>query len=630
MDFFGQQAEARSRSFRLVAIFAAALLCFLAFLGALPALLQLAWSLGTGGGWSWIWDWRVFALFAGGAAFLFAAGAAIEWLNLADGGAALAARLGAEPLSYSNRDEPAQRLRNIVEEMAIASGRPAPRVFVLRHETSINALTAGHRADAAVLVVTRGCLDRLTRDELQGVVAHEFSHLLHGDTVLDARLVALLSGFLLIPDIGIDLLRAGWAESSGHGPHARPAGPTPLLILAPLGLLLVGIGYGGFLLARALQAAASRQREFLADASAVQFTRNPAGLAGALTKIAAAPHERLSGPAAATKLGHLHFSAVNRSALLDWFSTHPPLAARLAALDHPPAPAATSRTPLARSLADLATVRAEIGSFVGTAVTPNAEHVSYSQRLLASLPPALIAAARTAEGASAIILGLLLSRDANQHPAELAVVRNIAGSAIAAVLSPISGDVATLHRAKRLPLLGLALGPMQALPASTRTAILSAARALAEHDGEVTLFEFALLKALQRRLGPPSPRDRSTGRQSTLAQFAGPIATLLSACAGTAADTHDQAVRAFSAGAAYFSGIMHVLELAPPASCGLEAISSSLDALAAAPEAYRRVLLAACARALSFDRIVSEDESELARAIADALDCPLPPLVGNG
>jgi Zn-dependent protease with chaperone function len=639
MDFFAQQATARQRSARLLTVFAAALVLFIAFIGTLPALLQSAWEFCSGHGWQWLWDWRVFAIFAGGVFLVLLAGAAIEWINLADGGAALAARLGAEPLSSSGRDEAAQRLRNIVDEMAIASGRAAPRVFILRHERAINALTAGRRADDAVLILTRGCLDRLTRDEIQGVVAHEFSHLLHGDTALDARLVALLSGLLSIPEIGVDLLRSGWAEGTDPRTHEPATSPTPLLFLAPLGLLLVAVGFAGFLLARALQAAAARQREFLADASAIQFTRNPAGLAGVLNKIAAAPAERLAGPAASSKLGHLHFAPVRRSVLLDWFSAHPPLAARLAAIDRPlatpPAPADTPRStrqPLARNLADLAAVRAEIGSFVGTAVTPSSEHLSYSQRLIASLPPAVLAAARDPAGAPAIVLGLLLSQDDARHTAELDLVRRTAGTAIADQLVPLAADISILHRAKRLPLLGLALPTLQSLPASAKSSLLASARALAEHDGEVHLFEFALLKALARHLAPRNVATFQGLHQAlvrpTVAQFGRPIAILLSACARASTDSHEQAFRAFEAGTAYFSGIMHTLELAPAAGCGLDAVSAALDTFVAVPESYRRVLLAACARAVGFDRQVSQDEAELVRAIADALDCPLPPLLG--
>jgi hypothetical protein len=208
----------------------------------------------------------------------------------------------------------------------------------------------------------------------------------------------------------------------------------------------------------------------------------------------------------------------------------------------------------------------------------------------------LLGAARSPTRAPAVVLGLLLSADSDRHAAELDLVRRTAGPAIADQLAPLSTDISKLHRAKRLPLLGLALPTLQSLPASARSSLLASARALAEHDGEVHLFEFALLKALARHLAPHNVATIS-GLQRTLvrptvAQFARPIATLISACARASTDSHEQAFRAFQAGTAHFSGIMHTLELAPAADCGLDAVSTALDTFAAAPESYRRVLLA--------------------------------------
>ncbi|MBK8477624.1 MAG: M48 family metalloprotease [Opitutaceae bacterium] len=632
MDFFEQQAATRRRSTRLLLLFALAVTAFLILLGVLPSLLLAGWSLCFGPGWHWRWDWSVFGLVSGSAGFCFAAGAAIEWLNLADGGAALASRIGAEPLPPDSVDPAARRLLNIVEEMAIASGHAAPRLFVLRHESAINALSAGHEPRDAALIVTRGCLDRLTRDELQGVVAHEFSHLLHGDTSLDTRLTALLAGLLFIPELGRDLLRAGWTEHTDPRTHHPVSGPTPLLVLAPLALVLLGVGLGGFLLARALQSAVARQRELLADASAVQFTRLPAGLAGALGKIAASPDEQLTGAAGAAKLGHLYFATSRRSLLLDWFSTHPPLAARLTALAGRSAGAEspnrdTSTATRRRALPGFSTLREELGSYVDSPSAPSAAHLGYSQRLLAELPPSLVSAAREPNGAPAVVLGLLLAADPAFHPAQLELVRHGVGPEVARTLVTLTDAFASVPRAQRLPLLGLALPVLHALPASSAKKLVSTAHALAAHDDEIHLFEFALLKALERHLAPP-PAARAFGHTS-IDNFAGPIGILLSACARTDAADAAAAARSFAAGAALFSGIPQLLELAPPARCGLDSISAALDRLAAAPVAHRRVLLAACARAASSDRRVTLDEAELLRAIADALDCPIPPLVGS-
>ena len=630
MNFFEQQAAAHRRATRLLVLFALSVTVFLALLGALPFLLFSAWSRCFGPGWLWVWDWGTFALVAGTAGFFFAAGAAIEWLNLAGGGPALAERIGAEPLPPAGGDLAERRLLNIVEEMAIATGHAAPRVFILRGETAINALTVGRRPGDAVLVLTRGCLDRLTRDELQGVVAHEFSHLLQGDTALDARLTALLAGLLLIPETGRDLLRAGWTDGTDSRTHQPTSGPTPLLVLAPFALILLVVGLGGFLLARALQAAVARQREILADASAVQFTRLSVGLAGALGKIAASPAERLSGPAAAAKLGHLYFSAPRRSSLLDWFSTHPPLAARLATLAAQPGAAAS---PLpggetgagARALPDFAALREELGSYVGAPALPSAAHLDYSRRLLAELPPAVAAAARERHGAPAVVLGLLLATDPARRAQQLDLVRHSAGPEIADALTPLAEVLAARPRAQRLPLLGLALPVLRTLPAPATRQLLATAHALAAADDEINLFEFALLKALERHLAPPAMPPLVA--YSTLAQYAGPIAILLSACARTDAASAAAAERAFAAGAALLSGIQQKLQLAPAAHCGLDAISGALNRLATAPLPYRRVLLAGCARAVGTDRRVTMDEAELVRAIADALGCPLPPLI---
>jgi Zn-dependent protease with chaperone function len=629
VNFFDQQAAARRRATRLLVLFALSVAVFLALLGALPCLLFAVWSRCFGPGWLWVWDWESFALVAGTAGFFFAAGAAIEWLNLAGGGPALAERIGAESLSPSGGDLAERRLLNIVEEMAIASGHAAPRVFVLRGETAINALTVGRRPGDAVLIVTRGCLDRLTRDELQGVVAHEFSHLLQGDTALDARLTALLAGLLFIPETGRDLLRAGWADGTDARTQQPTSGPTPLLVLAPFALLLLGVGLGGFLLARALQSAIARQREHLADAAAVQFTRLSAGLAGALGKIAASPAERLTGPAAAAKLGHLYFSAPRRSSLFDWLSTHPPLATRLATLAVQPGVAASplpgARTETGtRSLPAVADLREELGSYVNSHESPSAAHLDYSRRLLTELPPDVAAAARERNGAPAVVLGLLLAADPARQAQQLDLVRRSSGPEIADTLKPLAETLAARPRAQRLPLLGLALPVLHTLPAPATRQLLATARALAAADDEITLFEFALLKALERHLAPPAP---PLVAYNTLVQYAGPIAILLSACARAEADSTAAAERAFAAGTALLSGIRQQLQLAPAAACGLDAISGALDRLAPAPLSYRRVLLAACARAVNTDRRVTPDEAELVRAIADALGCPLPPLV---
>ena len=254
----------------------------------------------------------------------------IESMRLSKGGPHVAELAGARPVNASGGDEAARRERrfaNVVQEMALASGqRPPPQAWVLPRDDAINALAAGWSADDAVVVVTRGALERLTRAELQGVVAHEFSHIVHGDTRLNMRLVGLVWGLQMVWGLGVSM----WSADE-HG--RRHAG-------ALFGLGLMAVGSLGWLAGRLLQAAVSRQREFLADASAVKYSRHVDGLGGALRKIADQQARRVRGLASAhaASLAHLLLSGDTRSrgSWRTWLATHPSLAERLARLyGHP-------------------------------------------------------------------------------------------------------------------------------------------------------------------------------------------------------------------------------------------------------------------------------------------------------
>ena len=254
----------------------------------------------------------------------------IESMRLSRGGPHVAELAGARPVNASGGDESARRERrfaNVVQEMALASGqRPPPQAWVLPRDDAINALAAGWTADDAVVVVTRGALERLTRAELQGVVAHEFSHIVHGDTRLNMRLVGLVWGLQMIWGLGVSM----WSADE-HG--RRHAG-------ALFGLGLMAVGSLGWLAGRLLQAAVSRQREFLADASAVKYSRHVDGLGGALRKIGDQQARRVRGLASAhaASLAHLLLSghARSRGSWRTWLATHPSLSERLARLyGHP-------------------------------------------------------------------------------------------------------------------------------------------------------------------------------------------------------------------------------------------------------------------------------------------------------
>ena len=320
MDFFGEQEQARRNSRWLVLWFALALAftvaCYVAAAAAATALFSLYWHGSVG-----VPRQVVPVTALGVAGFILAASA---WhLHRIPDGATLASYLGARLAEPGTCTAPERRLLNVVEEMAIASGMPVPPVYVLDSERGINALVAGHAPQEAVIIVTRGAVDKLSRDELQGVMGHEFSHILNGDMALNMRLAALLAGFTWLGDAGERLFHRAGYYNKGLPREEHGAYLTEGLV----GALVALIGLPGTLAADALKAAISREREHLADAASVQFTRNPEAIAGALDTILALRAHTVVFAAHAGQFAHMFFApAVARA----WgFPTHPPIRERI-------------------------------------------------------------------------------------------------------------------------------------------------------------------------------------------------------------------------------------------------------------------------------------------------------------
>jgi Zn-dependent protease with chaperone function len=329
MDFFGQQDRARTRTTALVLYFVLAVVFIVASVYAASLLIlhftQVAGDPGMPApvllSWRSIepWDAQLFGWVLVGTLGVVLAGAAYKTMRLARGGSEVAEELGGRLLADDPTDADERRLRNVVEEMALAAGVPVPKVYVLDDDAGINAFAAGHSATDAAIGITRGGMTLLTRDELQGVIGHEFSHVLNGDMRLNIRIMGVLFGIVCLTVIGRVLL-----YSRGGGNRGR----APMLLL---GVALLVIGALGVLFGRLIQAALSRQREMLADASAVQFTRNPAGLAGALRKIGSVG-ARITSPHAG-EASHMFFENGLAKPAFSWLATHPPLAERILALD---------------------------------------------------------------------------------------------------------------------------------------------------------------------------------------------------------------------------------------------------------------------------------------------------------
>jgi len=559
--------------------------------------------------------------------------------QLRHGGAVVAEALGGTRISPATRDADERRLLNVVEEMAIASGTPTPPVYLLRNEAGINAFAAGFAPSDAVIGVTRGCVQRLNRDELQGVIAHEFSHILSGDMGLNIRLMGVIHGILIIGIIGYFLLRSSLYSGSGRRSGGRD---NSALALVAAGVGLMVIGFLGTFFGNLIKASVSRQREFFADASAVQFTRNPQGLAGALKEIGGYKAGSILASPNAPEASHLFFSQGLRIGLQMLFATHPPLEERIRRLDpswH--GAAAPARAPAERAEAIGIAGFAEGGSagdrpavesvgVQGSAIEqvgqPSAAHIAYANALVESLPARIAEAAREPYGARAVIYALLINREAEPRRRQFEQLARFAEAGIEAQTRRLLPEIESLEPRYRLPLVDIAFSSLCALSSEQYQSFKTNMRALVVADEKIELFEWVLQRMVSSHLRPHFERVRRprVRRMSprTLSEQCSAVLSIL-AHAGSPDPAAKRA--AFGQGAARLAGID--VALLPRERAGLRELDRALEGLAEVEPSVREKLLSACAACVAADREITEAEGELVRAIADGIGCPMPPLL---
>ncbi len=647
MNFFERQAAARRQSRWLLLMFAVSVLAtvlavdvlVLVAMGGLQAALERPQAL------------IVTSLVTAGAVGI---ASLVKMATLRGSGAITALGLGASVVPADTPDASLRRLRNVVEEIAIASGVPMPEVFVLEREAGINAFAAGWSPRDAAVAVTRGALDRLNRDELQGVVAHEFSHILHGDMRLNLRLIGLLGGLTVIGLAGRKLAEAAFSgERRGiariGSDRDRIGGAA---VVAMIGLFLVVVGWIGVTAGRLIRAGLSRQRELLADASAVQFTRQAAGLAGALKKIGGLPEgARLQSPARAEEVAHMLFGdgVGLRGWLSGLFATHPSVLERVRALEPGFNEAALGR--LAAAWARLPPQGAEEDARLGFApagalppidaelslrpaelvagvAEPADADLERARAIIAALPEPLVEAVRDREAAPALVLALLLSTRPEIRRQQRAEVEARLGEAFALKVLGWQGAVAGLHPQLRLPLAELAFPRLRARAPTELRAIVDACYALVHADGEVEVFEYCLGLLLHRQLlaaedpaaRPPAPRR--------LVEVEPSATTLLAVIAGAGHADPAHARRAFLAGLARVFPRSTATWITPIG--GVRALDQGWDALQGLEPLSKAMLLEALVEAASHDGRLAVAELELLRTVSALLDCPLPPGLGRG
>lgn len=552
--------------------------------------------------------------------------------TLRQGGSAVAEMLGARRIRPGTTDEAERRLVNVVEEMAIAASIPVPKIYVMESEYNINAFAAGLTLTDAAVTVTQGALDKLTRDELQGVIAHEFSHILNGDMRLNVQLIGILYGILFL---GI----AGRKFLSGGRVSFRAGLPA---IIA--GLFLTVIGYMGSFLGRIMQCAISRQQELLADASAVQFTRNPLGLAGALKKIGGSAFgSRIHSPEA-VQASHLFFSESLSGALFNFMDTHPPLEYRIRLLDpsfdgkyipitderQKPKPQYVSpywgaglKIPPGSPLTAVSTA-----AIVDSVGSPAPSHIGQSQTILNAIPADIRKTLQSPQGAACAIYSLLMHREPPSQDLQLAALnRSLILQGNTDPVVKLAQTLAGLPQGLKLPLIELAMPVLAGLTSMEKRNFLLILQGLINADGKVSLLELSVQWILENALNPSEKMFGSITKFSS-SQVGLDIVVLLSAIANTGnPGNREKAQKAFD------EGIARIPELAArkpvfsfEENPSYARVNRTLKDLTSASFKIRESVIDACAHCALADKTVTSEENELLRVIALALQCPLPPI----
>jgi Zn-dependent protease with chaperone function len=592
--------------------------------------------------------------------------------SLSSGGGAVAAAQGGTPLVVSDTDPLAHRLRNVVEEMAIASGVPVPEIYVLEREASINAFAAGFTTGDAAIVVTRGALESLDRDELQGVIAHEFSHILNGDMRLFMRMLGLLYGISFIALIGRTILRAqielgtGAAkfaprivvEATRAGASEGPKGcllalvATPIILIFSIVLLLVLavvsaglalLGSTGQLISRAIKGAVSRQREYLADASSVQFTRQTDGIVGALRKIGGYNKVRHSMAMDPEEVSHMLFS--NGSKAFAGIATHPPLTDRIKALDPTfdkadyPVIAATSKPQAIGEEESVAPLTAGIAltrltttilpeSIAESVGQPESAHVEYARKLRASIPEDLYSAAHSVGQSYLLTLALILDRSGHHLEHQMNLLEEHMGVELTGLLRNYQERVTQIDAEYRLPLLELAFPALKRRPAVQLVELTELANRLVQSDGEIDLYEFCFYRILLLNLGHAlDPLGDSTRRRGSRLEVAQAAVNVVAIVAQNGHKDPAEAQAALDAGTALLGKWAANARIDSKQELTADALDKSLDLLLQVNGKGRRKLLLAICEAAAHDGRLNATEGELIRVICATLDCPMPPIL---
>ena len=637
MDFFEHQDKAKRQTGYLFLLFGIAVVCIIISIFCLA-------SVAVGferdlAGLAWSFELAIVSIVGTVIAVFIASVVRISWLS--QGGKVVAEAMGGQKINLSTKDPLSRQVLNVVEEMAIASGTPVPPVYLM-DEPGINAFAAGYSPRDAVIGVTRGCATKLNRDQLQGVMAHEFSHILNGDMRINIRLTGIIFGIVFLASIGRMLTNVAYV-SGGRRRNGKDGGGGALIILG-IGLLIIG-GIGGFF-GSMIRASISRQREFLADASAVQFTRNPDGIAGALKRIGGYSHGSKIQTAGAQEFSHMFFS----SGISSMFATHPPLPIRIKRID----PNWKNSYPATDKISESVSQSSQVAGLSGFAGAPSSgsknknqttakrqerthsaqtflknegqiddEKLAQVRSLIASIPAFLIEQAKEPFGARCLLFALLLdNKNLEARNRQIQMIESQAEEGTFHQTEKIEPLLTNLSCEQKLVLVEESRPAISELSINQFSIFQKLIVQLIGADESIDLFEWCLHKVIEFDFGKQHYPRQLHGRASLRSRISD-CAVILGALSHYGQDGADPKP-AFKKG---MLALDRSGEIKLPAInyCGLSSIDKSIERLNKMSASEKRSLIDACARTIDHDGKTTDVEIQILRGIACALSCPLGP-----
>ncbi len=622
MNFFHNQDIARRKTKYLVILYLLAVIALICLANVVIAFCLL--STGNSSITRNFFSWERFGLVGLGVTATIVCAIVYKWISIGDGGRSVAESLGGSRIPPDSSRSDQRRILNVVEEMALASGMPVPPVYLMADERGINAFAAGKTVADAVIGITQGTLDQLNREQLQGVIGHEFSHILNGDMRLNMRLIALLNGILFIGGTGQFILR-GSRFTMGSSPSKRFSGGR----LALLGVAMVVIGWLGTFFGGLIKAAINRQREYLADASAVQFTRNPAGIADALKIIGGySPGSRVLS-AGACETSHM-FIGNALSSFETVFNTHPPLEKRIEKLEPDWDGQMLSRKVVYRSPDKSGTVSVDpkrniattaiLAGVLGGGLSPaGVEPLSSFNRL----PPKIVQGIKEPFAAMALVYALLLDADSKVRERQINILQSRGAQGVSEQSTEFAEELSGMDPALRFVLVEKAMPALKCFSKGQYISFKKILLLLIKEDKRVDLFEWCLLQVIKHYLGAEFGDNKvSEQKYKYINDVADEFNLILSTIVYHGNMDEDIMVRAFNRGA-NGAGLYNAVQL-DKKQCSMKKFTQAVTKLADCYPLLKLRILKGLLSCIEFDDKITAGEREIVTTIAAVMDSPMP------